>query len=356
MDKANRLMRIAYRLQDLFFGSGVESREEETVEEEPDFAALEKRFLERYRELAAEIASHREYEREIAETVGEKSEVNKRFDSEEYKLRLLRELQRLISHACENTYPMRVFLQVLAPPEETARLVSKELRKEFFAAVLLSVAETCRTPLPDLVKRQYEYLKHNDPGLPQMGQRELLELFRESLVNLPAGEAMVESDSEEPEELEAAGGLSEEQVRNLLWGIVNAAGIRRQRDVRILVEGAPILRRWGSLLFKLALLGLLVSLRSLLVDYFYTLQSLEGTALPTLIPDILLVLLIASATIDSSRLTRERGRKRAIKRSVATLVRELPISTEQVEQFIQDSFKLDQEAVRKFLGSGRRKR
>jgi hypothetical protein len=93
-----------------------------------------------------------------------------------------------------------------------------------------------------------------------------------------------------------------------------------------------------------------------LVDYFHTLRSLEGTALPTLIPDIFLVLLVVSATIDSSRLTRERGRKRAIKRSMATLVRELPISMEQVEQFIQDSFKVDQEAVRTFLGSGRRKR
>ena len=126
--------------------------------------------------------------------------------------------------------------------------------------------------------------------------------------------------------------------------------------MRRLVEGAPILPRWGSLVFKLALLVLIVSLRSLLVDFFQSLGSLEGTLLPGLIPDIFVVLLAVSATLDSSRLTRERGRKRAIKRSVATLVQELPISAEQVEQFIQDSFKVDPEAVRGFLGSGRRQR
>ena len=357
MDKSNRLGSIAFRLKDLFFGSGVES-----VEEKPDFELLEKKFLQRYRQLAMEIASHREYEREIAETVGEKGGINKRFDPEEYKLRILGELERLglIRHACDDTRPLRTLLQLLAPPEETAASLSKELRKQFFAGVLLAMAETCRISLPDLVKRQYEFLKHNDPGLPQASQKELLELYRESLVSLPVEEGVVESQTEpeepEPAELEAVPGLSEQQVQNLLRGTFNAAGLKRQQDVRRLFEGNVLLPRWGSLLFKLALLGVVVSLRSFLVTYLGALDSLDGTLLPGLIPDILVVLLAVSATLDSSRLTRERGRKRAVKRGLTTLVRELPITAEQVERFVQDSFRVDPAAVRALLGSGRRRR
>jgi hypothetical protein len=358
MDKPNRLGSIAFRLKDLFFGSGVESLK--SVQEKPDFDALERRFLQKYRELAAEIASHREYEREIAETVGEKAGVNKRFDPEEYKLRLLKELERLglFRHACENTRPMRVFLQVLAPPEEAGAAISKELRKQFFGAVLLAVAERCRVPLPDLLKGQYEFLKHNDPGLSQATQKELLELFRESLVALPVDQGVVDTGSEEtePEELEAAAGLTEQQARNLLWGIFNAAGLKRQREVRRLFEGGSLLPRWGSLLFKLALLIVVLSLRSLVVGYLQTLGSLEGTLLPGLLPDIVVVLLAVSATVDSSRLTRERGRKRVIKRGVAALVRELPISVAQVERFVHDSFSVDPTAVRRLLESRLRKR
>lgn len=357
MDKANRLKRIARRLKDLFFGSGVE-----TLEEKPDFDELEKEFLRRYGKLAMEIASHREYEREIAETLGEKDGVNKRFDPEEYKLRLLGELEGLglIRHACGNTRPIRILLQVLAPPEETAAALSKELRKQFFAAVLLSLAERCRTPLPDLVKGQYEFVKHNNPGLPQASHKELLELYRESLVSLPVEEGVVDGrtgpEEQEAAELEPVSGLSEQQVHNLLRGTFSAAGLKRQRDVRRLFERNPLLPRWGSLLFKLVLLGTILSLRSHLLEYLGTLGSLEGTILPALIPDILVVLLAVSATLDSSRITRERGRKRAIKRGLTTLVRELPITAEQVERFVQDSFKVDPEAVRALLGRGRGRR
>ena len=92
------------------------------------------------------------------------------------------------------------------------------------------------------------------------------------------------------------------------------------------------------------------------MTYLGALDSLDGTLLPGLIPDILVVLLAVSATLDSSRLTRERGRKRAVKRGLTTLVRELPITAEQVERFVQDSFRVDPAAVRALLGSGRRRR
>lgn len=162
----------------------------------------EDRFLRFYRNLLAEISSHIEYQRDMTDSVGEKSKVLKPFKVEEYAARIneffrgLEEQRRRKKGAHgrngrgggskvagqgrnlpEPTVANLLFMILALPGQEQPR-VSGEIRRRIFSRVAVRYAEDSGRQPAELLKALYERLKHGRGDVFGSGREELMEMLR----------------------------------------------------------------------------------------------------------------------------------------------------------------------------------
>ncbi len=145
-------------------------------EEEPQ-QSEEDRFVQFYRNLLSEISSHIEYQRDMTDSVGEKSKVLKPFKVEEYAERINEFFYRLASQKSEPTVA-NLFFMILALPGQEQPAVSSEIRRRIFSRVAVRYADDSGRQPAELLKSLYERLKHGRGDVFGSSREELMEMLR----------------------------------------------------------------------------------------------------------------------------------------------------------------------------------
>src|SRR6056297_230660 len=188
------------RFNETFFAQ--EPLEKERRETEED------RFLSFYRNLLTEISSHIEYQRDMTDSVGERSKVLKPFKVEEYAERI-NEFFRGLEEQRAQKKPGRnggangggsgrdtgskaagrarnlpeptvanLFFMILALPGQEQPAVSGEIRRRIFSRVAVRYADDSGRPPAELLKSLYERLKHGRGDVFGSSPVELMEMLR----------------------------------------------------------------------------------------------------------------------------------------------------------------------------------
>ncbi len=217
------------------------------AQEEPVQETEEDRFLRFYRNLLAEISSHIEYQRDMTDSVGEKSKVLKPFKVEEYAERINeffrklekegrgRDLGRDRSRGRTLPEPTvaNLFFMILALPGQEQPAVSGEIRRRIFSRVVVRYAGDTERQPAELLKSLYERLKHGRGDVFGSDNQELMEMLRSAATYIDVELREAEPD---PGFTMAAGGPATEPP----GGNAETDGLRREQLMKLLDASVKI--------------------------------------------------------------------------------------------------------------------
>jgi hypothetical protein len=286
------------------------------------------------RQQARWIAEHAAYEKDMAHSLSSASEVLVRFDIGSYAANIDRYFAQRGLYARKVEDLFRIAFTILAPPSDIAQLLSREHRKQLFAATLVGISLNTSVSLPQLVKTWYSLATGLSAPFNGCPREDLLELYKQ---------AVEIADRSERTRVERRSAAELLDNRALLTDILGGLGVRQRRDLARLFEANSPVALAGSLSLQTAVAAGLVYL--FWGTRFLTLALPQTQAGPQAQAGLKLALticcgagLLVSFVTASVRYAQDRLRRSHAVRTLRTLARYLGLEHNALEAYLKERF------------------
>jgi len=322
------MARLCENLRKIF----ARNRENRLADQPIDLAS----FIGFLRQQAAWIKQHAEYDWDMGHNFSSDSKVLTKFDIRQYLGNFddYFKGKGFYRHKIEDLF--FVMMNILAPPNEIAAILSKENRKKLFAGLLVNLSLNTSIKLADLIKTYYGMINAVSEPINNQTKDSLLEAYKESIELVD--KYYVDAIGKQ----KAAAQSAAPDAAEMLTELLKAFSIHNRADsIAALTKGNKLGFAFSMLVYSILIILLLL----------YRIWSNLATGKPD-IPDIpiiinaLLALVIIVMVTTIVAFVKNRTRKRYLLRTLQSLIRHFRFSYSVLDTYFRGRFSFD---IRKVL-------
>jgi hypothetical protein len=293
-------------------------------------------FIGFLRQQATWIKQHAEYDWDMGHNFSSDNKLLVRFDIGQYigNFNDYFKGKGLYRHKIEDLF--FIMMNILAPPNEIAAILSKENRKKLFAGLLVNLSLNTSIKLADLIKTYYGMINAVSEPINNQTKDSLLEAYKESI------ELVDKYYVDAVGKQKAAAQSAAPDAAEMLTELLKAFSIHNRADlIAALTKGNKLGFAFSMLVYSILIILLLL----------YRIWSNLATGKPD-IPDIpiiinaLLALVIIVMVTTIVAFVKNRTRKRYLLRTLQSLIRHFRFSYSVLDTYFRGRFSFD---IRKVL-------
>ena len=278
----------------------------------------ESAFISFLRQQAKWIKEHIEYETDMLNNLSTSDNILVKFNIDDYAANIIRYLNERGLYSCKLEHLFPIILNIIAPPEDIEKILSRENRKILFGEVLVSVSSKEKIELADLIKVCYNLISHNARSINGKTSDRLLDLFKDSVEYIEKKQRTEDNG----EEIKSYGRMEEPfGAQMLITEILKGFSVNSRADLVKVFEKNSIFGLLISVIVQSALIvigGTLLLVDNLSLDLANAL-GIEPEKFAVLL-EIAVFVLAANIVLQFAKYIKNRARRKGIVNTLKTII------------------------------------